>query len=460
MSENTISQYIHNQPGATANVRDNYPIVLDFLQAYYAWMENSGGPISGIFSLLDDRDIDSTLNAFLSYFRYEFLPNIPATIITDPKKLLKHVKDFYLARGSEKSFALLFRILYNDSVLFYYPKTDLIKPSDGKWSVDTVVRCTTVNDTYKFIGRQIVGQTSQTIANVENVVKISLNNTIVSEIYISNITGKTTFQIGEKINILLNDGTIVQETLYGLATGINIIDPGTAYISDDIITTAKPTNGSAAIFSVDVIDGTEIGRVVQANFGNFVTLPTIKLSSKASSSDNFYRNMFITITDGSGSGQTRLIVSYDGTNRLASINNNWNILPDITSHYSISLGNIKTIKVKDFGYNYTTPISANFSLSGNGNATGNISVGAVGRYAGRYINPDGFLSDKNKIQDSYYYQDFSYVLKVHETLEQYVDVVKQLLHPAGLVLFGYVIIDGTTLIRKQHNVSGTINISS
>ena len=119
MTENTISQYIKNSPGATANVRDNFPIVLDFLQAYYAWMETSGEPISGIFSLLDNRDIDSTLNGFLSYFRYEFLPNIPATIIADPKKLLKHAKDFYLARGSEKSFALLFRILYNDSVLFY-----------------------------------------------------------------------------------------------------------------------------------------------------------------------------------------------------------------------------------------------------------------------------------------------------------------------------------------------------
>jgi hypothetical protein len=442
MTENTISQYIKNSPGATANVRDNFPIVLDFLQAYYAWMETSGEPISGIFSLLDNRDVDSTLNGFLSYFRYEFLPNIPATIIADPKKLLKHAKDFYLARGSEKSFALLFRILYNDSVLFYYPKTDLIKPSDGKWSVDTIVRCTTVNDTYKFIGRQIVGHTSQTIANVENVVKISLNNTIISEIYISNITGRSTFQIGEKIDVLLSDGTIVQETLYGLATGINIIDTGTAYISDDIIITAKPTNGSAAIFSVDAVDGIENGRVVQANFGNFITLPTIELSSNASSTDNFYQDMFITITDGSGGGQTRLIVSYDGTHKLES------------------LGNIKTIKVKDFGYNYTTPISANFSLSGNGDALGNISIGSVGRYAGRYVNPDGFLSNKNKIQDSYYYQDFSYVLKVHETLDQYRDVVKQLLHPAGLALFGDVVIDGTLFTRKIHSVSGSINIST
>jgi hypothetical protein len=453
---NTISQYVHNQPGATQNVRDNYPIVLDFLQAYYAWMEQTGRAVSGIFTTLDNRDIDKTLGAFLKYFEYEFLPDIPTTMLADPRKLVKRARDFYQARGAEKSYQLLFRILYNDSVEFYYPKIDLLKPSDGKWSVDTVIRTTTANDTYQFIGRQIVGVTSHATASVENVVKLALNATTVSEIYISNLSIIGEFQIGEQISVLLPNNTTVNETVYGLATGITLTNPGTAYKFDDLITTPVPSGGSAALFSVNVIGGTDTGRVVRARGENYPQQPLIQVAQKASTINNYYTGMDLTITDGSGSGQVVMVTNYDGGQQVANINPNWQIVPDITSHYSISLGNIKTIKVKDFGYNYTTPVAADFTLSGDGNASGTITVGAVGHYAGRYVNSDGFVSDKNKIQDSYYYQDFSYVLKVHETLSQYVNVVKKILHPAGLALFGDVIVDGLNFARKTHTLSSTI----
>jgi len=453
-----ISQYIRTQPPQT--IRDNYPLFLDFMTAYYEFLEQSGGAVNGILTLLSQRDIDTSLDLFLKYFEYEFLPNIPTTLLADPRKLAKHIKDFYLARGSEKSFKLLFRILYDDSVGFYYPKTDIIKPSDGKWSVDTVIRTTTVNDTYKFVGRQIVGQTSGATANVENVVKLTYNSDIVSEIYISNLSILGTFQVGENIGVLLPNNTTVYETVYGLATGIDLTNPGTGYKVDDVITTSTPTNGASALFAVGIISGNEVGRVVRASFENYPQPPLIQLSSTASITDGFYNNLLITITDGSGAGQTRTIIGYNGTQQVALLDTNWIVLPDITSHYSISLGKIKIVKAKDFGYNFSTPIAADFSLSGNKDAVGTITVGAVGQYAGRFINNDGFLSYRKYLQDSFYYQDFSYVLRVHETLTEYINVVKKLLHPAGLALFGIDIIDSATFIRKTHNLSATVTTTT
>jgi hypothetical protein len=46
------------------------------------------------------------------------------------------------------------------------------------------------------------------------------------------------------------------------------------------------------------------------------------------------------------------------------------------------------------------------------------------------------LSWNNKLQDNYYYQEFSYVVRVSELLDRYREVVKKLAHPSGTKLFG------------------------
>lgn len=55
---------------------------------------------------------------------------------------------------------------------------------------------------------------------------------------------------------------------------------------------------------------------------------------------------------------------------------------------------------------------------------------------GRYVDTKGFLSWNNKLQDNYYYQEFSYVIRVSEIVDKYRSVIKQVLHPAGTKMFG------------------------
>jgi len=404
------------------------------------------GAIQGIFSLLQQRDIDQVNPQLLYYFFYEFLPNIPVTILANPALLAKHIKDFYTARGSEASFRILFQILFNDYIKFYYPKTDMMVLDSGIWSVDTVIRTTTTNNTSLYIGRQIIGLNSQATANIENVLQITYGTTIVSEIYISNIMG--IFIVGEPVNVTIGN-TTYSEIVYGIVTGINITNPGTGYNYGDII----PIEGSnqTALYSVNVTGGTFVGRVVPTG----TTATTIQLSSMAASANGYYDNMEITIIDGTGEGQTNIINSYDGSTQIATLNSALNIVPDITSHYSINLGQIQTVMPLDFGFNYTTVTNANFSSIGNGDAIGTINIGAMGNYAGHYVNNSGFLDEKY-LQDDYYYQNFSYVLRTHESVSQYFDVVKKLLHPVGLILFGDFLIEGNPFYRQQHNISITI----
>ena len=59
-------------------------------------------------------------------------------------------------------------------------------------------------------------------------------------------------------------------------------------------------------------------------------------------------------------------------------------------------------------------------------------IGAVAKYQGYYVANDGFLSDDIRIQDSKYYQKYSYLLTVNEKLDNYRGYVNSYIHPAGV----------------------------
>lgn len=61
----------------------------------------------------------------------------------------------------------------------------------------------------------------------------------------------------------------------------------------------------------------------------------ITLAVGASAVDDFYKNMSITITGGTGVGQVRVISAYNGTTKAATVSAAWATQPDATSVYSI-----------------------------------------------------------------------------------------------------------------------------
>jgi patatin-like phospholipase/acyl hydrolase len=63
---------------------------------------------------------------------------------------------------------------------------------------------------------------------------------------------------------------------------------------------------------------------------------TVRLDENATLVDNVYNNVQIYITSGTGKGQVRTIVKYEGLIRTAKINRAWDIIPDETSTYLIN----------------------------------------------------------------------------------------------------------------------------
>lgn len=59
---------------------------------------------------------------------------------------------------------------------------------------------------------------------------------------------------------------------------------------------------------------------------------------------------------------------------------------------------------------------------------------------GIYTSNKGFLSDTIKIQDSYFYQQFSYVIRTGNNVDAWENPFNKLVHPAGFIFFGEIVI--------------------
>jgi hypothetical protein len=127
------------------HIRDDpsYANFVTFIQAYYEWMEQDGNVTDRSKNLLNYTDIDSSIDDFLNYFYNDFLSYFPENILADKNQVVKLAKELYKSKGTQASYQLLFRILYNLDVDFFYTKDAVLKASDGKWYVSKSVMLST-----------------------------------------------------------------------------------------------------------------------------------------------------------------------------------------------------------------------------------------------------------------------------------------------------------------------------
>jgi hypothetical protein len=103
------------------------------------------------------------------------------------------------------------------------------------------------------------------------------------------------------------------------------------------------------------------------------------------------------------------------------------------------LGSVRNIRINSFGVDYTEEnTTTSLESSGDGNAIVTPIISALGVTEGNWLNNDGKVSSNKYIQDSNYYQDFSYVIKTGLTIDRYKTLLKELLHPAGMEVFGQI----------------------
>ncbi|MCX8008239.1 MAG: hypothetical protein N3A54_00890 [Patescibacteria group bacterium] len=108
------------------------------------------------------RDVDLTNEVFKSFLYNEIIPSLPINLYRDQNvsvnkdKFIKFIKQIYNSKGIEEVFSFIYRILYNTKVDFYYPKTDILRTSDGMWVKNYWLIFN--NNISNFLGEKVVSE--------------------------------------------------------------------------------------------------------------------------------------------------------------------------------------------------------------------------------------------------------------------------------------------------------------
>ena len=218
----------------------------------------------------------------------------------------------------------------------------------------------------------------------------SISNTETIEVYTDSIQG-------------LSDTPIGFGPTYSSNSGV---------ISSNLASSNSSTSLSVALGREDVVTGAISG--INVVFGNYVEdLPTVFAIDSTISP--------LEISDGSGGIKGRNAV----------------ITP------SFQPGSITNVSVDNGGSLYNSTFSINIkNLTRTAiNGIGDPVVSGVITQAGNYTGTKGFLSWDQRLQDNYYYQEFSYVIKSQQALKTYRNIVRDVIHPAGTKLFGQIDIE-------------------
>lgn len=349
-----------------------------FVKAYYEWMETTGQMTEQSKNILNNQDIDLAADEFLTYFKREILSDFPEDILANKRLVYKKIKDLYRSKGSEESYKLLFRILYNEELDFYYPGQDLLRASDGRWIQETSIRLTKpFRGNPDQLAGEITGRLSGAAAKVERVQKLTVDGVEVHEVFVTNVTG--TFLDAEEIDNTANtiSGTVISKS--GSLQNVIITDGGSGHQRNDVLT--------------------------------------------------------ITSASGTG-GRGKVSITANGVISKLAVTN------------------------AGAGFLRTDPLILNNTTRAASNATGAGLLTAPISYSGRYTDVKGFLSWSNKLQDNRYFQEHSYVLRSSQVLNTYKEIVKNVVHPAGMRIFGDVLInvdiDNTT---KPLQIESVLHLS-
>src|SRR6056300_30967 len=220
-------------------------------------------------------------------------------------------------------------------------------------------------------------------------------------------------------------------------TDIFLTNNGSGYLTLPTVTVTSSGTGANVLAY-----GTEIGRVIGLKtnelgegYEESPTPPTIAFRNNlilTSITGSFVEDDTVT---GGTSGATGTVVSFDSDRNLLK-------LKDVSNSFDVD----ETV---------TSTSGGSATLSKIDVASASVDVVSVADTDGKFLNEDGFSSESTmKIQDSLYYQDFSYVLKVGRSINTWRDSFKKTMHTAGFYFTGQVDLENRINLRIKSPVDG------
>ena len=435
-----------------------------FVKSYFESIEEVGKANYELSYAQDNSDVDSVTSEFLDTFYSSLCPELPVNIIADKRLLLKHSRELYQKKGTPDSFKLLFKILYNESINIKYPSENILRASDGKWNQSQSIHVTFPNVDekviYSLVGREFSvrnasGVTRNTIIQVRKILgtdiyEISVDKqkntrfSIGDSFYIDDITGTIVpstqslkilkqgrnFKVGQIIKLDVKDGSgtgslakITEVTSIGGIKNAKIIKFGSGYNADFNLTIFADTTGISNITGGNFEGG--ILPLKETTFGFQEYGVVSKIGSYGDMKDYFLQDYiledYISTPHAYFAGVTQ-------TSSVYNSNSDYFLEDYILGDYT----NVFT----------ENDLDAYAIIS--------VEVGALLTYPGFWTNNNGSLSNPLIcLQDNHLYQNFSYMIQSSVSRDKFVGVVKNLLHPAGMLMFSDLLLENNIDVSNK-----------
>ncbi len=216
------------------------------------------------------------------------------------------------------------------------------------------------------------------------------------------------------IKMVLEEATLPNSEK-GSITDIRLINRGGAYTKLPVISSISTTGGSGA--NLKAVSNSGIGSIGSIEINNigfsYATAPTFNTQRHAVIED-------ISGTFVAGASMT----SHSGT--IAAFDSDRQLL-SMTTSATLSVGD--TVAAG----------GASGKIANIDTASLTAVVDTTATTVGDFLTEAGKISsDVMRIQDSFYYQDYSYVVKVGESIQSWRDSIRSTVHPSGWAVFGEV----------------------
>jgi hypothetical protein len=455
---------------------EEYPIFVDFLTAYYSFMDadtDGGDPgLPGANNILLNtatwQDVDLTLDLFIPEFRKQFAYDIPEDALIDSRRIIKYIYDYYESKGSENAAELFFRFMYDETASVAYPGDYILRASDGRWYRKRYIKIDATGyqdkDIYALAGSVIQLRYNKDYGAGVGVKEIITGPiscySVVEELEANIYQVEVDIAIGYEFPAVIAPPAGVQTT-QTFDTYVYVLFDGVEWgtLTKQLIS-VKSIDIPGKNFRID--DAYEIGEsgiegkyFAGVSLAAYVVIPPVLSDSyvlETYSNHAIIRVKDVTkVVEGGVRGQILKFQIVDTGQRFTCRESN-----SVGTLYYMDADYSQLSNVYTYGAGYDSKYYAHdneeivpvdtFTLQlypthaydidpATEQATITFNTGLVYVAEGLYKGVSGFLSDVTKLQDNYYYQPYSYVIRSQQPFNVWKNIYTKSNHPAGFKVF-------------------------
>ena len=414
--------------------------LIEFLKEYYKFLNQDNEPIDVVNKIIENKDLDDAVDSYIDMIRKELGYGMVRELEANKINLYKHIGEFYRAKGSIDSFKLLFKLLFNKNVEISLPKEQILVASDGRWVQQTSLFAEVASgNAFDLVNNFIVinnpSGTAITV-EVERVRKYNdqgIYEIVISRLFVGEIENNSTFSENGVTGIIVNS-----------LSGFTIDYPGKNFKVGQLLDVVY---GRTIGTKIKVTSVNTEGGITGIEFLNFgVGYPEEFSAQLVPVGFDYNFNIQETVP-----GDPSALTFSGRLNEIISVSEYTflEINPYSSGYFAQDyLEGSRQVGEVDAAFDYSAALNQQ-NLEDNSDSVKaaieseypnraiiTFTNKPVSKYAGSYSTNKGFLSDDIYLQDNYYYQQFSYVIKTDEQFTQYESLVKQTVHPTGMIMFG------------------------